>query len=222
MNDFIELNKIQETDYLFTVFSFFICIICSYALKKTYEVSSSSLTDKSQIANIIPLLSATTFLVILVVKSSLALSLGLVGALSIVRFRTPIKEPEELVYLFISIAIGLGFGSGQITITATIFILILFLIFIFYKSFNKLHNNDFNLIIEIDQSQNLKISGILENLKKVLDNYDLIKYELKDDELVIMLKINLVNLEKIDNTKKNILDNYPNAKISFYEAKQLY
>ena len=105
-------------------------------LKKTYEVSSSSLTDKSQIANIIPLLSATTFLVILVVKSSLALSLGLVGALSIVRFRTPIKEPEELVYLFISIAIGLGFGSGQITITATIFILILFLIFFSLKSFS--------------------------------------------------------------------------------------
>ena len=70
-----------------------------FYFKKTYEISSTSLTDKSQISHIIPLLSASTFLVILVVKSSLALSLGLVGALSIVRFRTPIKEPEELVYL---------------------------------------------------------------------------------------------------------------------------
>ena len=49
-----------------------------------------------------------TTLVITVVKSSLALSLGLVGALSIVRFRTPVKEPEDLVYLFLSIAIGIG------------------------------------------------------------------------------------------------------------------
>jgi uncharacterized membrane protein YhiD involved in acid resistance len=47
------------------------------------------------------------------VKSSLALSLGLVGALSIVRFRTPIKEPEELAYLFIAIAMGLGLGADQ-------------------------------------------------------------------------------------------------------------
>ena len=51
------------------------------------------------------------------VKSSLALSLGLVGALSIVRFRAAIKEPEELIYLFLTIAAGLGTGAGQIKIT---------------------------------------------------------------------------------------------------------
>ena len=50
---------------------------------------------------------------ITIVKSSLALSLGLVGALSIVRFRTAIKEPEELSYAFLSIAIGLGLGADQ-------------------------------------------------------------------------------------------------------------
>jgi uncharacterized membrane protein YhiD involved in acid resistance len=61
----------------------------------------------------------TTILIITVVKSSLALSLGLVGALSIVRFRTPIKEPEELAYLFMAIAIGLGLGADQLVPTAT-------------------------------------------------------------------------------------------------------
>ena len=65
------------------------------------------------------------FFVILIVKSSLALSLGLVGALSIVRFRTPIKEPEELIYLFLAIAIGLGFGAGQIVPSGIISIAIL-------------------------------------------------------------------------------------------------
>lgn len=67
----------------------------------------------------------TTVLIISIVKSSLALSLGLVGALSIVRFRTPIKEPEELAYLFMSIAIGLGLGADQraATVLATAVIL---------------------------------------------------------------------------------------------------
>ena len=59
----------------------------------------------------------TTTIVITIVKSSLALSLGLVGALSIVRFRAAIKEPEELVYLFLIISTGLGCGAGQIKIT---------------------------------------------------------------------------------------------------------
>lgn len=58
-----------------------------------------------------PLLTITTVLVIFIVKSSLALSLGLVGALSIVRFRAAIKEPEELVMLFFCIAAGLALGA---------------------------------------------------------------------------------------------------------------
>ena len=62
--------------------------------------------------------TVATVVVISIVKSSLALSLGLVGALSIVRFRSAIKEPEELAYLFLSIGIGLGLGAGQRVVTA--------------------------------------------------------------------------------------------------------
>ena len=58
-----------------------------------------------------------TMLIITIVKSSLSLSLGLVGALSVVRFRTAIKEPEELSYAFLAIAVGIGLGANQILIT---------------------------------------------------------------------------------------------------------
>ena len=87
-----------------------------------------SLTGRQHVAPIIPIMSLITFLIIMVVKSSLALSLGLVGALSIVRFRTPIKEPEELVYLFLSISLGLGFGAGLTLITSCSFIVIIIVI----------------------------------------------------------------------------------------------
>ena len=222
MNNLINLDYIQETDYFFTIFSFLICLICSFILKKIYEISSSTLTGKAQISNIIPLLSATTFLVILIVKSSLALSLGLVGALSIVRFRTPIKEPEELVYLFISIAIGLGFGSGQITITSTIFLLIIIVIFIFYRNKTYQNNNDYNLLIEIDKFENFETDFILESIKSNIDNYDLIKYEINEENITIMFKLNVLNIDIIDKTRKNILKSLPNSKVSFYESKQLY
>tara|TARA_B100001057_G_C22681909_1_gene884102 strand:+ start:450 stop:833 length:384 start_codon:yes stop_codon:yes gene_type:complete len=84
----------------------------------------------------LPILSLITFLVILVVKTSLALSLCLVGALSIIRFRTPIKEPEELIYLFLSIGLGLGYGANQTLITISIFTGILIVI-----SFSNFYNN---------------------------------------------------------------------------------
>jgi len=78
-----------------------------------YHRFGASLSNRSQFAPILPLLTLITLLVITIVKSSLALSLGLVGALSIVRFRTAIKDPEELIFLFFAIAIGLGLGADQ-------------------------------------------------------------------------------------------------------------
>ena len=78
-----------------------------------YTQYGRSLSNRSKFAQTLPVLALITVLIISIVKSSLALSLGLVGALSIVRFRTAIKEPEELVYLFMAIAIGLGLGADQ-------------------------------------------------------------------------------------------------------------
>ena len=102
-------------------------------------------------------MSLITFFVILIVKSSLALSLGLVGALSIVRFRTPIKEPEEFIYLFLAISIGLGYGAGQIIITSLISIVIFIIIWFFVgNKFNKV-SSEYNLIL----SCNIKIKIII-------------------------------------------------------------
>lgn len=88
-------------------------IILSSALAWFYTRYGRSLSNRAKFAHTLPVLAMTTALVISIVKSSLALSLGLVGALSIVRFRTAIKEPEELLYLFIAIGIGLGLGADQ-------------------------------------------------------------------------------------------------------------
>ena len=110
--------------------SLIVATICSLVIKYVYKKFSQSINNKENFSNIFVLLAITTTIVITVVKFSLALSLGLVGALSVVRFRAAIKEPEELVYLFLIIAIGLSSGAGQLipaiilTIFATLFIYI--------------------------------------------------------------------------------------------------
>ena len=86
--------------------------------------STRLVVDTSQYRPLFLLLIPSMILIITVIKSSIALSLGLVGALSIVRFRTPIKEPEELLYIFVGIAIGLGLGANQILATMIGFVVI--------------------------------------------------------------------------------------------------
>lgn len=94
-----------------------------------YRRFNGSASGTDSISRTFPLLLIITTVVISVVKSSLALSLGLVGALSIVRFRAAIKEPEELVYLFLCIAVGLALGAekpalaGGLLIVATVLVL---------------------------------------------------------------------------------------------------
>lgn len=82
----------------------------------------------------LPFVGLTTFLVITTVKSSFALSLGLVGALSIVRFRTPVKDPEELAYIFLTIASGIGVAAGQLRLTAAVVLLILVVVTVTRRS----------------------------------------------------------------------------------------
>ena len=101
-----------------------------YGLILNWIVSKfSHLThSKGEYFFVYPVLIALMVLIITIIKTSLALSLGLVGALSIVRFRTPVKEPEELIYLFFAIAIGLGLGAGQIFATSMSFVIIILFI----------------------------------------------------------------------------------------------
>jgi hypothetical protein len=91
----------------------FLSLGSAILIRYLYLKFGRSLNNREYFGNIFLLLSVTTCTVIIIVKYSLALSLGLVGALSIVRFRAAIKEPEELVYLFLVIALGLAFGANQ-------------------------------------------------------------------------------------------------------------
>jgi hypothetical protein len=100
-------------------------LVLSLILRWHFQRFGSTLSNRAEFAQVFPFLVMTIILIITVVKSSLALSLGLVGALSIVRFRTPIKEPEELAYLFMAIAIGLGLGADQFIATTTAAVIIL-------------------------------------------------------------------------------------------------
>src|SRR3990167_9433607 len=106
-----------------------------------------SLSNRSRLARNFVIVAVTTALVITIVKSSLALSLGLVGALSIVRFRAAIKEPEELGFLFLAIAVGLGLGANQLLITLVAFILISTIIWARHFGYKKDEHHNLHLTV---------------------------------------------------------------------------
>jgi hypothetical protein len=110
------------------VFSLLLAALLGALLGEAYVRFGRSLSNRRMFARNFLLLTVATTLVISIIKSSLALSLGLVGALSIVRFRAAIKEPEELAFLFLAIAAGLGLGAGQALATIVALVIIVGLI----------------------------------------------------------------------------------------------
>ena len=185
MNNIQELFEIySQTNNQITIFqttiNFIICMALSFIVRSFYIKRSFTLVGKTNIGSVLPILSGVVFLVIMVVKSSLALSLGLVGALSIVRFRTPIKEPEELVYLFLAIAIGLGLGAGQVLITTIIVLLILVFINFFLSNKRLSKVLEYNLIINW-KNESTSLRDILTEIESNLITFKLVRYDYSND-----------------------------------------
>jgi hypothetical protein len=223
MNEFIDLNELTlpnmiQLDLIPTLFSFFMCMLMSFIVRDFYIKRSFSLTGKMHIGSIIPVLSAVVFLVIIVVKSSLALSLGLVGALSIVRFRTPIKEPEELVYLFLAIAIGLGYAAGQVLITTILILCILFIIYMWLSNRKLEKTNEYNLVVKWENSD-VKFEGILNSISPIVQNLKLVRLDkgpIDNTSVMLVIPDEKINIELIAD-RLHILDK--KMKITFFEAK---
>jgi hypothetical protein len=221
ITDFVQnlsINGMQQLDIVTVLVNFFLCVFMSFLLRRFYISRSFSLTGKNHIGSIIPILSTIVFLVILIVKSSLALSLGLVGALSIVRFRTPVKEPEELVYLFFAIAIGLGYAAGQVLVTTVIVSLIMVMIYFWLSNRDIARTLEYNMIISWTK-KDLKFNDIINSISDYANSVKLIRldHHSSSHKAVLLLspKLNyspddlIVDLKGLDDA----------LKVSFYESK---
>ena len=111
-------------------------------------------------------LTLVTTLVIIAVTSNVVLSLGMVGALSIVRFRTAIKEPVEIVFLFWSIAVGIVIGAGMIPLAVLGSVIIGIILLIFANRKNV--ENAYILVLncENEEAENTAAELLKNTVKK--------------------------------------------------------
>ena len=118
-------------------------------------------------------LTMITTLVILAVTSNVVLSLGMVGALSIVRYRAAIKDPLDVGFLFWTVAVGISCGAGLylISLLATVFIALIYILLV--KVRNRKHQ--YLLIVKYQNDASQAVQNRLASLKKVLKNRTSVK-----------------------------------------------
>ena len=222
--DFFLNNEIQ-----INLESFLLSLVCSavlsFFIQLFYINFSSTLSNRVHFSKNFVVLGVTTCIIIMIVKNSLALSLGLVGALSIVRFRAAIKEPEELVYLFLIITSGLGCGSGQLKITIVGVVFSLIIIFIYYKIFERkkidyseLINLSFTINNEINDS---KINKIIYDLKKISTELNFVSLSKTNEITILNLDIRPKKFEDLTKIIEAIKKKYKNSKIIIARSNNL-
>nr|WP_300002583.1 DUF4956 domain-containing protein [Tissierella sp.] len=103
---------------LFVIQNMAVALVLGLIVCATYKLTYSGVSYSKKFNTSLLMMSLITTMVMNILGSSLALSLGMVGALSIVRFRTAVKDPRDTTYIFWAISIGLGSGSSNYYIIA--------------------------------------------------------------------------------------------------------
>lgn len=171
--NFTVSSSIDIISFMVTMIGVF---IISLIVSRHYHKCFPHISRSQSMGKTLIVISLVTFLIITVVKSSLALSLGLVGALSIIRFRTPIKEPFELAYLFMAIAIGLGFGAEQIAPTVVVILFVLGILTLFQSKLIKAEEASFFIYINLDKKLS---SQEIQDKMSQLNRHDLTPLKIK-------------------------------------------
>lgn len=169
--------------FIALISAFIIGMFIYFIYKKTF---SGVMYSKSFNASLVLLTMLTTF-IILAVTSNVVLSLGMVGALSIVRFRTAIKDPLDLVFLFWAIGCGIVLGAGMLPLAIVGSVLIGIVLIGFISQSD--HDSPYILILElIDESTEIESLGFL---KKKLSKMKVKSKTITNGEIELIYEIRL-------------------------------
>ena len=196
--------------------------VFAYILGLVYIYWGASLSNRRKFASNFILLTVTTTFIILVVRSSVALSLGLVGALSIVRFRAAIKEPEELAYLFLAIGLGIGLGDNQKLITTIAFavaIVILGLMKLFRRA-----QADVNLHLNIAVAAPSKVSldQVQQALRPFCSKLKLLRFDENDKILELSFLVEFRKMEDLSAARNALQKLSEDISITFLDNKGIW
>ncbi|MGA2257554.1 MAG: DUF4956 domain-containing protein [Thermoguttaceae bacterium] len=203
------------------ILSLGIAALLGMILGQVYIFFGHSMSNRRLFARTFLILVVTTTLIISIVKSSMALSLGLVGALSIVRFRAAIKEPEELAFLFLAISIGLGLGAGQALVTIVALTVILGLIII--RGLFRLRPPQPNLYMTVISPAAAKLGAeqILRTLADVGATASLKRFEQTPELLEASFLVDFKQVARLERFTRQLRELSPDVKVSCLDDRGL-
>jgi hypothetical protein len=227
MNELEPVEKLLSTQSVQTPFWGFVvnlllAALLAHLLGVMYVKYGQALANRRNFARNFVLITLTTLLIITIVKSSLALSLGLVGALSIVRFRAAIKEPEELAYLFLAIALGLGFGANQRLVTLAGFFLVAGVIWLRNRGQKGEEHANLCLTVYSHNPEKIGLDEVLETLQKHCSAVSMKRFDESKEVLEATFLVEFDGFAQLHASKEELQRLNEHVKITFLDNQGIY
>ena len=197
----------------------------AFGLGLHYRTFGSTLASRESFGKVFPFIALTTALLISIVKSSLALSLGLVGALSIVRFRTPVKEPEELAYIFLAITIGLGLGADFRIATTAATALILCMVTLVQLRSRRVATRNLYINLGIANDGSEPTSAALEPVHAILAKHcrsvDLRRMDTQRDHLELTYFVDVRDIAVLGGLTAELERAFPSIRVTLLDQGRM-
>lgn len=199
-----------------------LAVITSFILSRVYVYWGASLSNRRKFAANFMLVTVTTTFIILVVRSSVALSLGLVGALSIIRFRAAIKEPEELAYLFFAISLGIGLGDNQRMVTLLTLLVVILVLGLARLLRQSQADVNLNLSVASRNPNKVDMQQVMHALEKHCSKLRLMRYDETAEALEMSFVIEFRHTSDLNQARTALLALADGLEISFMDNKGIW
>lgn len=163
MEEVLSLLTTETVDVWNILFSLSLAVAVGFIISQIYKYTHRGLNYELAFMTTLVILAPIISIVMLFIRGDLVLSLGLIGSISIIRFRTPIKDTRDMVFIFWVIAVGLGSGTfnWNVVIISTIFISIIMFLLHFIR-YGKSKATDYVLVVSgIRPSKNAEVYDVL-------------------------------------------------------------
>ena len=177
-------------------------------------------SNRHAFGNLFPLFTLTTVLVIVVVESSLALSLGLIGALSIIRFRTAIKTPDEVAYLLFCIAVGVALGARQRPLAVAVVVIVCLFVVVHQRLWPRTPDRTLLLIVSGDAERFFE-EHALEQIPPVVQEFRMQRLEQEGDRIELSAVVTVTGPGGVAQLVADIRKKLPAFQFSFVEADEI-
>ena len=177
-------------------------------------------SNRHAFGNLFPLFTLTTVLVIVVVESSLALSLGLIGALSIIRFRTAIKTPDEVAYLLFCIAVGVALGARQRPLAVAVVVIVFLFVVVHQRLWPRTPDRTLLLIVSGDAERFFE-EHALEQIPPVVQEFRMQRLEQEGDRIELSAVVTVTGPGGVAQLVADIRKKLPAFQFSFVEADEI-